>query len=54
MFAVFDDYDSAEQIAAAGVRAGAEFNNASSMPMSSYVIKMKAAARKKTTTRKKR
>jgi len=49
MFAVFDEYDSAEQIAAAGVRAGAEFNNASSMPMSSYVIKMKPVAKKKKT-----
>ncbi len=53
MFAVFDEYDSAEQIAAAGVRAGAEFNNASSMPMSSYVIKMKPAAKKKKTASKK-
>ncbi|HHO59863.1 MAG TPA: MFS transporter [Thiotrichales bacterium] len=41
MFAVFDRLDSAEEIAAAGVAAGAEFNNASSMPMSSYVINLK-------------
>ena len=38
MFAVYDKYDSAEEIAAAGVKAGAEFNNASAMPLSSYVI----------------
>lgn len=37
MFAVYDQYDTAEEIAAAGVKAGAEFNNASSMPMTSYV-----------------
>jgi ATP-dependent HslUV protease subunit HslV len=38
MFSVFDLYDDAEQIAAAGVRAGAEFNNASELPMTSVVI----------------
>lgn len=37
MFAVYDHYETAEEIAAAGVKAGAEFNNASSMPMTSYV-----------------
>ena len=37
MFAVHDIYDTAEEIAAACVKAGAEFNNASSMPMTSYV-----------------
>lgn len=40
MFAVYDEYDSAEKIAAAGVKAGAEFNNASAMPMTSYVINL--------------
>lgn len=40
MFAVYDDYETAEEIAAAGVKAGAEFNTASAMPMSSYVIKL--------------
>ena len=40
MFAVYDVYESAEEIAAAGVKAGAEFNTSSSMPMSSYVIKL--------------
>ncbi|MCW8922723.1 MAG: MFS transporter [Gammaproteobacteria bacterium] len=40
MFAVYDDYGTAEEIAAAGVKAGAEFNTASAMPMSSYVIKL--------------
>jgi ATP-dependent protease HslVU (ClpYQ) peptidase subunit len=38
MFAVYDHYDTAEEIAAAGVKAGAEFNNASSMPMTSHVV----------------
>jgi ATP-dependent HslUV protease, peptidase subunit HslV len=38
MFAVFDNAVSAEEVAHAGVAAGAEFNNASSMPLSSYVI----------------
>jgi len=40
MFAVYDDYETAEEIATAGVKAGAEFNTASAMPMSSYVIKL--------------
>jgi ATP-dependent protease HslVU (ClpYQ) peptidase subunit len=38
MFAVYDQYDTAEEIAAVGVKAGAEFNNATSMPMTSYVV----------------
>ena len=38
MFAVFDKAASAEEIAHAGVAAGAEFNNATSMPLSSYEI----------------
>jgi len=38
MFSVYDNAGSAEEIAHAGVAAGAEFNNASSMPLSSYVI----------------
>jgi len=41
MFAVFDNAASAEEVAHAGVAAGAEFNNASSMPLSSYVIDLK-------------
>lgn len=40
MFAVYDLYETAEQIAEAGVRAGAEFNNATSMPMTSYSIEL--------------
>jgi ATP-dependent protease HslVU (ClpYQ) peptidase subunit len=40
MFAVYDDYETAEEIAAVGVKAGAEFNTASAMPMSSYVINL--------------
>lgn len=46
MFAVYDHYDSADKIAEAGVRAGAEFNNATAMPMTSYtvdLVKLKAA-----------
>ncbi len=46
MFAVYDKYDTAEQIAEAGVRAGAEFNNATAMPLTSYtvdLVKLKAA-----------
>ena len=42
MFAVYDTSASAEEIALAGVAAGAEFNNASSMPLSSYVIELQS------------
>jgi len=38
MYAVYDMLDSVEEIAKAGVMAGAEFNNASAMPMSSYTV----------------
>ena len=38
MHAVYDRYDSVESIAQAGVMAGAEFDNASSMPMTQRVI----------------
>ncbi len=54
MFAVYDVFDTAEQIAEAGVRAGSEFNNASSMPMSSYVIDMKPAKKKSRTVKRKK
>ena len=37
MFAVYKNAATAEEIAHAGVEAGAEFNNATSMPLSSYV-----------------
>ncbi|VAW55101.1 hypothetical protein MNBD_GAMMA06-151 [hydrothermal vent metagenome] len=40
MFAVYDKATSAEEIAHVGVAAGAEFNNASSMPLSSYVSEL--------------
>ncbi|MDT8281244.1 MAG: MFS transporter [Gammaproteobacteria bacterium] len=40
MYAIFDSATTAEQIAHVGVAAGAEFNNASSMPLSSYVMDM--------------
>ena len=38
MFAVYDKAASAEEVAHVGVAAGAEFNNASSMPLSSYEV----------------
>ena len=38
MFAVYDDASTAQDIASVGVAAGAEFNNASAMPLSSYVL----------------
>ena len=38
MFAVYDKAESAEEIARIGVEAGAEFNNATAMPLTSYVI----------------
>jgi len=38
MFALYDKAETAEEIAHTGVAAGAEFNNASSMPLSSYTI----------------
>ena len=44
MFAVFDKATSAEEVAQAGVAAGAEFNNASSMPLSSYVLDLQKSA----------
>jgi ATP-dependent protease HslVU (ClpYQ) peptidase subunit len=40
MHTVYDNYHSAEQIAAAGVEAGATFDNASSMPMTSFTLKL--------------
>ncbi len=46
MFAVYDNAASAEEIAHAGVAAGAEFNNASAMPLSSYVIDLQQASAK--------
>ncbi len=42
MFAVYDTAASAEEVAHAGVAAGAEFNNASSMPLSSYVTELQS------------
>ncbi len=38
MFAVFEQATTAEEIAHVGVAAGAEFNNASAMPLSSYQL----------------
>jgi ATP-dependent HslUV protease subunit HslV len=41
MQAVYDRLDTAEDIAAAGVHAGATFDNASALPMSSFSVKLK-------------
>ncbi len=38
MFTVYDELDDAALIAEKGVQAGAEFNNASAMPLSRYVV----------------
>ena len=38
MFAVYDKAETAEEIAHIGVAAGAEFNNASELPLSSYLV----------------
>ena len=42
MHALYDRLDSAEDIAKAGVEAGAEFNNASALPMSIKVIDLES------------
>lgn len=42
MYAMYDRLDSAEDIARAGVEAGAEFNNATALPMTSFTIDLKA------------
>ncbi|MDH5393912.1 MAG: MFS transporter [Gammaproteobacteria bacterium] len=42
MFAMYDQLDSAEEIAKIGVAAGAEFNNATAMPMTSYSLELKS------------
>jgi len=47
MFAVYDNDATAEEIAAIGVAAGAEFNNASAMPLSSYVVELQTASKDK-------
>lgn len=41
MFSVYDALDSVEDIAKIGVRAGAEFDSSSNLPMTSYVIDLK-------------
>ena len=40
MHAVYDQLDSAEQIAQVGIEAGAKFDNASSLPMHSFTQKL--------------
>ena len=42
MFAMYDRLDSAEEIAKIGIEAGAEFNNATAMPMTSYTLELKS------------
>ncbi len=54
MFAVYDKKMSAREIAQVGVAAGAEFNNASSMPLSSYVVALQAVKSKKSKAKKAR
>jgi len=44
MFALYDRSDDAEKIARAGVEAGAEFNSASSLPMTLYTIDLNSGA----------
>ena len=41
MYALYDRLDSAEDIATAGVQAGAEFNAATAMPLTLYTVDMK-------------
>ena len=41
MFAVYNQLDSAEEIAKIGVEAGAEFNNGTALPMTSYTLDLK-------------
>ncbi len=41
MYSVYDQLDNAADIAAMGVAAGAEFNNASAMPLSSYIVNLR-------------
>lgn len=40
MYAVYDQYDSGEDIARIGVEAGAEFNASTSLPLSMYSVKL--------------
>jgi hypothetical protein len=40
MQTAYEIYDTAEQIAQAGVVAGATFDNASSLPMTSYTLEL--------------
>lgn len=41
MHALYDRLEDADEIARAGVEAGAEFNNASALPISSYSVQLK-------------
>lgn len=43
MYAIYDQHDDAETIARIGVEAGAEFNNATALPMTSYSVELKSA-----------
>lgn len=42
MYALYDRLDSAEDIARAGVEAGAEFNSSTALPMTYYTLDLKA------------
>lgn len=42
MFAIYEEADSAETIAAAGVRAGAEFDTGTGLPMTSRIFELRA------------
>ncbi len=52
MFAVYDDYEDVRSIAEKGVSAGAEFNNASALPLTSQVVKMKTKPTAKRSTKR--
>jgi ATP-dependent HslUV protease, peptidase subunit HslV len=41
MFSQYDRFETAEEIAIAGIQAGSEFDNSSSMPMTLYKVKLK-------------
>ena len=44
MYAAYDKCETAEEIAQLGVKAGAEFSNGSSMPLSSYTVDLTKSA----------
>ena len=40
MFSVYDELETAQQIARVGIEAGAKFDNSSDMPMTSYTLEL--------------